>query len=321
MNEILKRELLKKKNVVAVCTGQKYIKGVNTRRAAIVVFVTQKIPISQLSAEDIVPDTIDGIKSDVQISGPIKALAFDRTKKWRPAPGGVSIGHPLITAGTLGMIVRKGNIRYILSNNHVLANSNNAKIGDETWQPGKYDGGGAMDLIGHLADFITINFLGDGSTCPVARGWAWVFNAFAKLFHRKSRQKTYSLENNKVDCAITRPFDEDVSEEILEIGVPNGFNMSELNVGDVIKKSGRTSGLNEGTVIGMDGVASVGYDDKIAVFEDQIFTTQIAQGGDSGSAVLNERNQVVGLLFAGSDQMTIVNKIANVIDALGLDKD
>jgi V8-like Glu-specific endopeptidase len=57
----------------------------------------------------------------------------------------------------------------------------------------------------------------------------------------------------------------------------------------------------------------------MAVFEDQVLTTAIAQGGDSGSAVLNENNQVIGLLFAGSDAIAIVNKIANVIEGLGLD--
>jgi hypothetical protein len=314
------KQLLEKKNVVAIIRGKKIVGGVNTGRDALIVYVTKKVPLKELSIEDIIPETIDGIESDVQVSGPIKALALDRTKKWRPSPNGVSIGHPDITAGTQGMIVRKDNIRYILSNNHVLANSNDASIGDETWQPGKYDGGSPADIIGHLANFITINFDGDGSTCPLTRAYAWFFNLMAKIFHRKSRVFTYSVEINKVDCAISRPYDEDVSEEILEIGVPVKFNI-DVQVDDAVKKSGRTSGVTEGTVIGTDGIVNVNYGDKTAVFEDQIFTTAISQGGDSGSVVLNSRNEVVGLLFAGSDQLTIVNKIGNVIAALGLDND
>jgi len=316
------KELLKKKNVVAAIPGHKVVGGVDTGRKAIVVYVTKKVPPDELSAKDIVPEVINGLESDVQISKKIDALAFDRTAKWRPAPGGISIGHPLITAGTLGMIVRKDGIPYILSNNHVLANSNDANISDETWQPGKYDGGAAMDIIGHLSDFVEIGFTGDESTCPVTNTVVRVFNFLAKLLGRKSRIRSIVDIVNTVDCAISRPLlNEDISQEILEIGEPAGFNTGELNTGDAVKKSGRTSGLSQGTVIGSGGVATVNYGDgKVAVFEDQIFTTAISEGGDSGSVVLNAKNEVVGLLFAGSDTLTIVNKIANVIDALGLDK-
>jgi len=44
----------------------------------------------------------------------------------------------------------------------------------------------------------------------------------------------------------------------------------------------------------------------------------MSQGGDSGSAVLDDRNNLVGLLFAGSDNSTIMNRIENVFSALGL---
>jgi len=122
-----------------------------------------------------------------------------------------------------------------------------------------------------------------------------------------------------VDCAIAWPLvNDDISQEILEIGKPVGFG--EVKVGDKVKKSGRTTGLTQGDVIATDGVVNVGYGETIAVFEDQIITNAVCGGGDSGSAVLNENNKAVGLLFAGSSSLTIVNKIANVIDALGLDR-
>lgn len=316
-----REELLKKKNVVAIISGHKLVGGIDTGRDAIIVYVTKKMPLSELSKQDVIPKTIQGIESDVQETGEIRALEMDRTKKWRPSPCGVSIAHFRVTAGTLGMIVRRDNIPYILSNNHILANSNEAYTGDECWQPSRLDGGSSADTIGHLSDFAKIEFEGDESTCPIARLWATIFNLSAKLFHRKSRQSPIVSAINKVDCAIARPLlDEDIAEEILEIGKPAGFNFSEVKSGDAVKKSGRTSGVTRGTVIGSTGIAKVNYGDRVAVFEDQIFTTAIAQGGDSGSVVLNEKNEVIGLLFAGSDSLTIVNKIANVVDALGLDK-
>jgi hypothetical protein len=320
------RDLLKKKNVVLVARGKKIVDGVTTDRDAIIVGVTKKVTprtkaAAQLGLDNLVPQSIDGVETDVIEVGEIRALAVDRTKKWRPAPGGCSIGHFAITAGTLGMVVKKGGIAHILSNNHVLANSNDAEIYDPVLQPGPHDGGTSADIIGNLTAFVKINFTGDPSTCLITRLAAWCFNGLAKLFHRYSRLGTYSTETNKVDCAIARPIiEEDISDEILEIGKPAGFNLAELQVGQAVKKSGRTTGLNQGSIVGLDAIVSVGYgDNKMALFVDQVLTTPIAQGGDSGSVVLNENNQVIGLLFAGSDAIAIVNKIANVIEGLGLD--
>jgi hypothetical protein len=44
----------------------------------------------------------------------------------------------------------------------------------------------------------------------------------------------------------------------------------------------------------------------------------MSQGGDSGSAVLDGEKRLVGLLFAGSDNSTIINRIEHVFSALGL---
>ena len=44
----------------------------------------------------------------------------------------------------------------------------------------------------------------------------------------------------------------------------------------------------------------------------------MSPGGDSGSLVLNDQKQAVGLLFAGSDAVTILNPIEKVCDALGV---
>jgi hypothetical protein len=244
---------------------------------------------------------------------------IDRKSRLRPAPGGCSIGHPQITAGTMGMIVKKNGAPHILSNNHVLANSNEASMGDQTWQPGKYDGGTETDIVGHLAAFVPIQFINE-SVCPIAKAIVTGLNRLAEFFGRNTIfPDPISSPVNKVDCAISRPLlEEDISPEILEIGVPVGFG--EIKVGDKVKKSGRTTAVTEGDVIATDGAVNVSYGEKVAVFEDQIVASAMSEGGDSGSAVLNEKDEGVGLLFAGSTSLTIINKISNVIDALGLDK-
>src|SRR4030067_2386517 len=97
--------------------------------------VRQKVPPAALTAETMVPREINGVRTDIIQVGEIRALQ-SRTDRWRPAPGGVSIGHFRITAGTFGCVVRDraSGSRLILSNNHVLANSNDASPGDAILQ-------------------------------------------------------------------------------------------------------------------------------------------------------------------------------------------
>ena len=306
--------LFKLPNVVVVGRGHKVVGDVDTGRDAVVVGVVKKVSLKALAMADMIPKRYEGKETDVIEVGEIKAL---RTTKHRPAPGGVSIGHYAVTAGTLGMVVKKTWIRYILSNNHVLANSNDAEIGDSIYQPGRIDGGTEQDTIAYLYDFVPIS-MGD-SNCPVARVIVSGLNFIAEILGRKTRLRAISLSANKVDCAIAKPIkDADIDREIIEIGIPSGFGV--VDIGSPVKKSGRTSGLNYGAVVMMDATSNVSYPSGMATFEDQVLTTAIAEPGDSGSVVLTDDNKVIGLLFAGSDQVTIVNKIDNVIDALGLDR-
>ena len=302
-----KEDLLKKKNVIIVYTGKKIVHGEETDVPALRCGVTTKLPPEDLSKEDAIPALFDGLPTDVFQTPPINAL---RGTKHRPAPGGVAISHSRVTGGTLGMLVRKNGVTYILSNNHVIANSNDAEMGDEIWQPARACGGGSCDTIAHLSNFVPLRFKGRACRCAVVRF----------LFMKLAGPRLLSATINKVDAAIARPLiSVDVTAEILEIGKPAGFASAAIN--EKIKKSGWTSGLTHGFVLGIDAVATVGYGGgKTATFEDQIVTTPMASPGDSGSAGLDENSNVVGLLFAGSDSLTLFNKIDNVIEALGLER-
>ncbi|MBI4499781.1 MAG: hypothetical protein HY700_01345, partial [Gemmatimonadetes bacterium] len=114
------------------------------------------------------PAAVDGIPVAMRVSGRLMAFS-DPTARQRPAPLGFSVGHPLITAGTIGARVRDASGQvYILSNNHVLANSNGATAGDPAYQPGPSDGGTAADQIATLTDFQPINFTGADNTMDAA---------------------------------------------------------------------------------------------------------------------------------------------------------
>ncbi|TFH35630.1 MAG: hypothetical protein E4G99_06860 [Anaerolineales bacterium] len=314
---------MSKPNVVGVGTGYKNREGRAIGELCVVALVRQKIPRAGLPEEALVPAEVDGVPTDVVQVGHIKALAA-RTARWRPALGGVSIGHHLVTAGTLGSMVRDAvsGERLILSNNHVLANSNLAQIGDAILQPGRADSGQLnSDTFASLLRFEPIRFNESPATCDLALSFVRFGNALATLLGSKHRVKAYFSDpqaSNQVDAALARPFDEtELLDEILEIGAVNGSLPVELGMS--VRKSGRTTGLTSGRIVVMDVTIDVDYGDASARFEDQFVTTPMSQPGDSGSLlVAGDALKAVGLLFAGSDQATIFNPIEHVQTALGI---
>jgi S1-C subfamily serine protease len=292
MSNILKQALHRhrpvlfaKANVLGVGIGEKVTAGRPTGKVCLKVYVEKKLPASKLSSKNLVPPKIGRVLTDVEEVGKIRA--FSNTLRERPAKGGSSIGHFKITAGTLGCLVtdKKTKKKLILSNNHVLADSNRAKIGDPILQPGKYDGGKlGPDTFAKLLRFEKIQFRG---------------------------------KPNHVDCALAEPLKAgSVSSEIIEIGTPKGTVVAKRGMS--LQKSGRTTGYTLGKVKDTDASIKVDYDGQTALFVKQILTTAMSQGGDSGSLVLNEKKQATGLLFAGSEAVTICNPIGKVLETLGV---
>ncbi|GAO31168.1 hypothetical protein [Geofilum rubicundum] len=317
---VAQRELMMRQNVVATGIGYKTVAGKSTNELAIVCSVDNKKPVARLPKADIIPSRIQNIPTDVRATGLFRALNAP-TERFRPVPGGCSISHTEVSAGTLGCWVQKGDQLYLLSNNHVIANSNEAGIGDLIIQPGSYDGGiNPGDIIAELSDFIPINFQQEmqTSSCNLTRWITSSLNALSRLMGSQTRLKAYRIQkrDNKTDCAIAKPISpEDIAMEILQIGTIAAIKEAELEM--KIKKSGRTTGLTTGTIEQTDVTVSVSYGyNKTAVFTDQLLAGAMSQGGDSGSAVLDLQNNLVGLLYAGSETSTLINRIQNVFDEL-----
>jgi hypothetical protein len=309
--------LFGKPNVLTCGVGFKESEGVVTDEPCVVVGVVKKVAHAQLTARELVPKILaQDVKTDVVEVGRIRAFQGHRDR-WRPAPGGVSVGHYAVTAGTLGCLVTKKGQTYILSNNHVLANSNNAQVGDAILQPGSHDGGTMADQMATLAEFVPIDF-GDAPTeCSIATGVEQLLNALAKAVGSRHRISAFqeSPGTNLVDCALALPASPSVvSKEILNIGVPKGVH--EATLGTAVQKSGRTTGHTTGQITQIDVTVQVAYDTRTATFTDQLMAGAMSAGGDSGSAVLDDQDYVVGLLFAGSETTTIINPIQDVLDAL-----
>jgi len=312
MNE---QELFALPGVVSLGIGFKN----DTKELCLVVGVVEKKPISELRPEEIIPREMNGVRTDVIQTGVIRAFE-DPTQRFRPLVAGISIGHKDITAGTLGCFVTKNGKSYVLSNNHVLANSNEGQIGDAIYQPGVYDGGTALDQVGTLAEFVPLNFFSiDPSDCKISNFLVSMLNGLAKFLGSGIRFTACRVQalTNTVDCALCE-MSEKHENRILEIGTPKGSAAAIL--GDAVKKYGRTTLLTTGNIMQVDVTVQVAYDatgTKIGIFTGQLMAGPMSAGGDSGSAVLNMDDKVVGLLFAGSDTTTIMNPIGSVLSALG----
>lgn len=306
-------KLFEKRNVIAVGKGYKKTNKVTTGERSIVVIVKKKLPLSELNDTDIIPRTFEGLSTDVIESNEFNAL---RLSRHRPMPGGVSGGHYKVTAGTVNGL-EIGGYKILISNNHVIANCNDSNKGDRIWQPSNLDGGNESDTIALLEKFVPIKFY-EPSNCLIANFIANICNSISTLFNRSTKLQPISKPMNKVDCAYGIPInDEDILLDVLEIGKPKGFNY--VNLGHKIKKSGRTSGLTEGVVEIIEAEVQVNYGKYgTAYFDNQIITTKIADPGDSGSFVLNLEDEIIGLLFAGSDTLSIVNDISDVLFELDL---
>src|SRR5687768_16576188 len=76
---------------------------------------------------------------DVRVIGPVRPLSSptpgELQQRVRPLRPGLSVAHPSVSAGTLGGFVRVGGRLALLSNNHVIAASDAAAIGDAVLQP------------------------------------------------------------------------------------------------------------------------------------------------------------------------------------------
>ena len=270
------------------------IQGIGIAGGVLRIYVLENL------ADDLeTPAEIKGLRTQRVLTAGFHDLIAPRQARLSPTPCGVSIGHfkpvgqshLIAPTGTLGCLVDTPAGRCILSNNHVLAVSNTASLGDHICQPSPADGpgSGTSTRIATLTDFEPLRF---GSSV------------------------------NRIDAA-TAALD-DVSSavpDIMTVGPPvNPPNAPFL--GQSVVKHGRTTGLTFGSVVDTSFDGIVHYDGGVAYFEDQIVVAgdagPFSEPGDSGSLILDTSGpHPVGLLFAGDDSHTIANPIQFVLNRFG----
>lgn len=270
-------------NVVGLGFGLKITEGKAVAdQDALRIYVREKLTRSSMTDAETIPSYVNGLPTDIVPLGDLVAAV-------RPQPCGVSIGHHAITAGTLGCLVRRDGDQegfYILSNNHVLADCDRAKVGDLILEPGPYDGGKLNDPIAELTDFE-----------PIMNGNTVTF-----------------------DAAIARLLKPDsVTRDIKGIGNVQLPPKQAFNNQPVLK-CGRTTNLTEGRIVGLDEDVRVRYGKRRVEFEGQLAIDGIngpfSKPGDSGALVVEtDTKNPVGLFFA-VDLGGVGTSFANYIDVV-----
>jgi hypothetical protein len=302
--ESVEANLLKQPGVTGVDVGYKYVGGQRTDEISIRVLVEKKK--KTIPEKERVPETIEGVKTDVierrfelhHLGNRIRlediTLMADTTT-YDPVKGGVSIGPcrsvgGYVFAGTLGAIVRDnatGN-PFLLSNFHVMCIDNGWHVGDQMTQPSRVDTG----------------------TCPA--------NVVGTLQR--------AALTSSVDAAVCNLSGRGYSCEIVDIGTVTGTATATLSMN--VRKRGRTTGLTFGTVDSISLSVNIDYGDgigprtltnQIGIQTDTSHNPKFGDHGDSGSVVVNDSRQIVGLYFAGSsDGYGVANPIAAVLSELNI---
>ena len=278
-------------NIQGIGIGVKECCGHITGDICVKVFVREKLPMSKVHRSAKIPSQLPGITTDVEPVHEFRASLF--TLRDRPrARCGVSISHPSVGAGSMGALVELNNGKLaLLSNNHVIANENNAVVNQSRiLQPGVRDGGNFhSDGVALLERFIPLNF---GGTNLLDAAVAHTNFSLVSPTHF-----TYQLNPQPV-AATAMMF---------------------------VIKNGRSTQGTGGMIsaIGVNNMA-VSYRSGTAFFDDQIVVKGLQRqafslDGDSGALVVSAlTKQPVGLLFAGSPQQSLVTPIATVMQKLGI---
>jgi len=288
-------------NLMGLGVGLKHTNGKPTGDIAIRVFVRKKVAESRVSRNALVKPFINGYPTDVVEIGIPRPLSTGSSFA-APFPcGGVLIHNEGIKltngkfeAGTLGCLVQIGDALCLMTCNHVIANLNQARVGD----PINVDGTTIATL------FMAAPLLDPPSANTVDV-------AVAKIIPG-------TVSNSLVGLPLVPPATPDV--------LPN----------DIVKKSGAETQVRTGTVSDVHFESSVPYEfqgidlgnnvtiEKNYIFHDQFLVQSqpgpmFSEEGDSGSIVLNDDDQPIGLLFAGDGKgFTFVNPIKYIVASLGI---
>jgi len=209
--------------------------------------------------------------------------------------------------GTLGSLVERNGLFYILSNNHVLARSDSATLGDNIIQPGLVDSNcnpSIPSVVAHLSQFERLETSGTNVDAAIA------------LINPGAVDTTGTI----ISLGST------ATGNVPDPGPPHAGMGMAANVGLSVAKSGRTTGLTCSTVAAIGITTRVQYQTGCGTgtmftvtYQNQISVSggTFSAPGDSGSLIVSQGSaDPVALLFGGSDTDSVGNPVQDVLTAM-----
>jgi hypothetical protein len=209
--------------------------------------------------------------------------------------------------GTLGSLLIRNGSYYILSNNHVLARSDQAAPGEPISQPGIIDTNCSTvgtSTVANLTSFVNL------------QAGMNVDAAIAQIAQQNAVDLTGSILSLGATATGSTP----------DPGPPHQGKGILAFINEPVAKSGRTSGLTCSTVSTTSLSTSVTYQTQCngstsfsVTYRNQVAVSGggFSSGGDSGSLIVDQQTaEPVALLYGGSDTETVGNPVGDVLAAL-----
>jgi hypothetical protein len=279
-------KLLGIKGVHGVGIGHKEVGGQETDETSIIVYVDEKK--ENVPDDEKIPSEINGIRTDVKKGGGTAVPHSMDLNIYNPLRGGIAIGRIVgngqIEVGTLGAIVKGNHDNKIklLSSFHVLSVSTTWKEGDPISQPA----GNQANIVAHLekarltgnVDAAVAIVANPSNTLPIIEGIQGSVRGVINIDELWMQKKTH------------------------------------------VRKRGITTGPTEGEIKDISATISFNYGHGIPPgwqLSDQILIQppSFSAGGDSGSAIVDDSGNILGMIAGGNALGSFANRIQNVLDA------
>lgn len=310
--EKARTQLMQIPGVIGVGVGLKEKDGKVTEDISLQVYVQQKKSESSLPADQIIPKEIEGIPTDVLLVGETTSSGCNNQTRYSSVRGGIQITNnkpqaadpTKIDVGTLGCVGTLNNSterdKYVLlSNNHVIY-ANGAAENDLIYQPNRNVNTAFEGAIGKIMD---LHFEQDVTYPDGGPNSYFIDCARAKILT--------DFSSCCCNCNKGVGFDNEITE--LNVNAVNTISnhrdvISDLTIiGQQVFKVGRTTGRTVGKVTSISGphthngnainnIIKIQFDTSVTATNCE-GQARFSNKGDSGSAIIDGQNRIIGLLF------------------------
>lgn len=299
--------------VAGVGFGLKEVGGVVTDERAFRVYVVEKKPEAEVPDDEVLPREFGGVPVDVLVVREFQEIHCEDMTQHHPLIGGISISSfkpsgPNYPSGTLGFFATLNGVSgpknvVLVSNEHVIM-ANTPAVGDTIYQPKYVDTGGgvAIDLSAEskraIAEIHDAGLKANYSFAyPSEAAQDYYVDCATALLNISISSwcdsncgVSYKNEIRQLDMGGNSKIEDVARVTQADLDAPGDY---------VVAKVGRRTSKTVGRIV--DIAATLTSADRVIEIEPTApncnGVNQFVNEGDSGSALVNAQNRLVGLIF------------------------